>query len=228
MKFTSVLSAGLLLTSVASACLGSTTQGYDPIAQTYTISTSVTSQFYSPNNPFCCEETGSFQGTFTIQFSGLNGISDPAQGSGLILTIPVIQTTTTNYPQLAHATVCLTTWSDCYSPPSGGTQTLDASFMVYDLSNTLVFSWPFGLTTNVNAQSHQPGNDPTFWLNTTATGTEVVDFADLTLIDRFGNNVLSQGVTFQVTEDVPEPSSWALAGAGLALFALGARRVLSR
>lgn len=73
MKLTSVLFACLLFVTVASSCRGSTIQGYDATAQTYTISTTVTSEFNVP----CCEGKGSFEGTFTIQFFGLNGIYDP-------------------------------------------------------------------------------------------------------------------------------------------------------
>jgi hypothetical protein len=58
-----------------------------------------------------------------------------------------------------------------------GTQTLQQQFVVSNL-NTTPFSWTFSLTTDVMAESHQLP-DPSFWLNTTATGTEVVDFGNL-------------------------------------------------
>ncbi|MGA7413196.1 MAG: hypothetical protein WBW33_22160 [Bryobacteraceae bacterium] len=203
MKLPSVLFACLLFVTVASACQGSTIQGYDPTAQTYTLSTTVTSQFEF----LCCKESAAFDGSFTIQFFGLSP-SPPL----FFLIIPVTQTVFTDYPQLAGGTVCLDPPSSCYSPPLGGTRTLQLRIPLANL-NTTPFSWTFSLTTDMYAQAHEP-TIPSYWFNTTAIGTEVVDFGNLTLKDPSGNSLLSQGVTFEVTQVTPEPSSWALAGVG--------------
>ena len=223
MKLTSVLSEGLLLVCVTSTCLGSTISGYDPNARTYTLFTSVTSQFNPPIAPNWI--TDSFQGTFTIQFFGLNGIYDPTKYY-LVLSIPVIQTVTSTYPQLAQGMVCLNN-GFCiggFDYPSGnGTRMFTQQFYVQNL-NTIPFSWTFSLTAAAIAESHQP-IDRSSWVNTTATATETVDFGDLTLTDPFfGHNLLSQGVTFEVQPPawtlLPEPSCWLLVGGGLALLAL--------
>lgn len=233
MKLTSVLSACLLSLTVTSASLGSTIQSYDATAQTFTLSTAVTSKL----DVACCEEKGSFQGTFTIQFFGLNEIYDPTKP--LFLTIPVIQTVTGYVPYLDIGMVCLDGVADLYSVSGNGNclrsnsgtgysytpRTLQQNFIITQNLITTPFGWTFSLTTDVFAESQFSVNGG---YNTAATGTEVVDFADLTLKAPGGNSLLSQGVTFQVTQGTPEPSSWALAGVGLALLALGAKRVVSR
>lgn len=63
-----------------------------------------------------------------------------------------------------------------------------------------------------------------YWQDTQTEGSIVLDFGQLTLHDPFGNNLLTQGVTFQVTPLVPEPSTWTLGLMGLAVFAFGAKR----
>ena len=127
--------------------------------------------------------------------------------------------------------VCLDT-TLCLDGPynSKPTQTWPVGAWVPNLNTTPV-SVPFILTTEAGAESHQPLGAPWAWVNTTGTGTEVIDFGALTLTDPFGNNLLSEGVTFQVTAPagvpvaaIPEPSSWALGVAGLALIAFRVRK----
>ena len=62
MQFTSVLSAGFLVLSTASAGHATTTEIFDSTHETFTLSTTVTSEFNVP----CCEESASFNGSFTI------------------------------------------------------------------------------------------------------------------------------------------------------------------
>ncbi len=218
MKFTHLSLALLLVAAASNAYSATTTEVFDTTAQTFTLSTTETSDLDVARWP----AEGSFTGTFSVQFYGLNAL--PL--GPFFLTIPITQTIS-EYGNVDYGQVCYGT--ACYSVPFNnpfGTQTLDEEFMLLNL-NTTPFSWTtLTLTTTAFAQ---PGGCCAFAYNTTTTATEVINFGALTLTDYRGDSLLTPGVTFQVTPPdglaLPEPSTWALGILGLALLALGAKRV---
>lgn len=188
----------------------------------------LTTQVTSPIAPPCCGiamDSGSFSGTFTLSFSGLDSIYPPGDPFPIFfLTIPVDFSEYTDYPQLAGGTACLVS-AVCYSSQAGYPYQQTYLIQYPDMNATGLepLSVPISLTTSAEAEYHDPCCGP--GIQTTGGATVTVDFRDLVLKDAFGNDITSL-VSFSVTPPVgltPEPGGFVLAGAGL--LALTLRRV---
>jgi hypothetical protein len=191
---------------------------------------SMVTQVNSPPPGLCCRysmDTGAFSGNFSIMFSGLGSVYPPGDPfPAFFLTIPIqVGLDNDGIPYDDHASACLFD-SACYSSDSG--YPLQHTFLMqipyFMASQPQPIIVPVGLTTSVIAWPYETLYES---FATTASARVIVDFGDLVLKDRFGDDITSE-ISFTVTPPpgipTPEPGSFLFAGAGL--LALALRRIL--
>jgi len=207
-----------LTLGIASTATAGTILSWNGTTDQFTMTTQVT----SPPPGVCCINyaSGSFSGTFSLEFSGLGSIYPPGTPfPGFFLTIPVdFSLFNDGIPYDDGASACVFTL--CYSSDTGypfqHTYLLQYAFL---LASDQPFLVDLSLTTSTIAQAYQ---SELVNFATMASATITVDFGDLVLKDLSGNDVTSE-VSFTVTPSIPEPGSFVLAGAGL--LALTFRRI---
>jgi hypothetical protein len=204
----------LLMFAISSTATATTVLSYDWQTDQLTLSTQVNS------GPTYNTDSGSFSGTFSINFSGLGSIDSPV----FFLTIPVDFTLFNDGFGFNYGTACLV-GAICYNSSVLGTS--EDTFLIQypdstasSLEPVLV---PISLTTSAGAQYHESEVEP---FPTSASAAVTVDFGGLVLTDAAGDNITDL-VSFSVITPAgiptPEPGSFVLAGAGF--LALAVRRI---